>query len=161
MDKHEQLLVSLRRIIRAIDIHSCQLQKKSGLTGPQLIVMKQISQLDGPLAKQIAQKINLSAATVTSIIDRLEKRELVIRQRSAVDKRKVHLFLSEAGKQLLQTSPQPLQEHFIQRYQLLDEQNQDILLDSVEQIASMMDAEELDASPILLIDEIQEEINNK
>ena len=92
-------MVSLRRIIRAIDIHSHQLQKISRLTGPQLIMMKKISQLDAPLAKQIAQSIDLSAATVTSIIDRLEKRELVIRQRSLIDKRKVHLFLSEAGQQ--------------------------------------------------------------
>ena len=152
MEQHEQLLVSLRRIIRAIDIHSHQLLKNSGLTGPQLIVIKQISQLEAPLAKQVAQKINLSAATVTTIIDRLEKRELVIRQRSAIDKRKVHLFLTEAGQQLLQTSPQPLQEHFIQRYQSLDKANQDRLLDSVEQIASMMDAEVLEALPILSTD---------
>ena len=156
MEKHEQLLVSLRRIIRAIDIHSHQLLKNSGLTGPQLIVIKQISQLEAPLATQVAQKINLSAATVTTIIDRLEKRELVIRQRSAIDKRKVHLFLTEAGQQLLQASPQPLQEHFINRYQSLDKANQDRLLDSVEQIASMMDAEVLEALPILSTDKTQD-----
>lgn len=156
MEKHEQLLVSLRRIIRAIDIHSHQLLKNSGLTGPQLIVVKQISQLEAPLATQVAQKINLSAATVTSIIDRLEKRGLVIRQRSAIDKRKVHLSLTKAGNQLLQVSPQPLQEHFIQRYHSLDKENQDRLLDSVEQIASMMDAEALEALPLLSTDKTQD-----
>lgn len=156
MEKYEQLLISLRRVIRAIDIHSRQLSKQSGLTGPQLMVMKQISQLDGPMAKQVAQEINLSPATVTSIIDRLEAKELVKRQRSQLDKRKVELYLSEAGVLLLQGSPKPLQEHFIQRYQALQPWEQSQLLSSVERIASMMDAEELDAAPVLVVGQIQE-----
>lgn len=155
MQKHEQLLISLRRVIRAISTHSRQLNKESGLTGPQLMVMRKIEQLDAPLAKQVAQEITVSAATVTTILDRLEKRNLVIRTRSNTDKRKVHLTLSEVGKNLLKSSPQPLQEHFIKRYQNLEEWEQSQLLSAVERIASMMDADELDAAPVLLVGQIQ------
>jgi len=156
MEKYEQLLVSLRQVIRAIDIHSKKLSKQSGLTGPQLMVMRKISQLDGPMAKQVAQEINLSPATITSIIDRLENRGLVKRQRSQLDKRKVELYLSEAGELLLQDAPEPLQEHFIKRYQALKTWEQTQLLCSVERIALMMDAEELDAAPVLMVGQIQE-----
>jgi DNA-binding MarR family transcriptional regulator len=155
MEKHEQLLISLRRVIRAISIHSRQLNKESGLTGPQLMVMRKIEQLEAPLAKQIAQEITVSAATVTTILDRLEKRNLVIRTRSQTDKRKVHLSLSEQGETLLKGSSQPLQEHFIKRYQHLEEWEQSQLLSAVERIASMMDADELDAAPVLLVGKIQ------
>ncbi|GGP37819.1 MarR family winged helix-turn-helix transcriptional regulator [Shewanella saliphila] len=158
MEKYEQLLISLRRVIRAIDIHSRQLNKLSGLTGPQLMVMKKVKELDAPLAKQIAQEINLSAATVTTIIDRLESRNLVIRTRSETDKRKVHLSLSEAGEELLSGSPKPLQEHFIKHYQNLEEWEQSQLLSAVERIASMMDADEIDAAPVLLVGQIQPEV---
>ena len=157
MEKYEQLLISLRQVIRAIDIHSKQLNKKSGLTGPQLMVMRQIYQLDGPMAKQVAQEINLSPATVTSIIDRLEAKELVVRKRSQLDKRKVELHISSAGKERLQDAPKPLQEHFIKRYQALEYWEQSQLLTSVERIGSMMDAEELDAAPVLMVGQIQEE----
>ncbi|MGX9463337.1 MarR family winged helix-turn-helix transcriptional regulator [Shewanella sp. A14] len=157
MEKYEQLLISLRRVIRAIDIHSRQLNKLSGLTGPQLMVIQKVDQLDAPLAKQIAQEINLSAATVTTIIDRLEKRNLVIRTRSETDKRKVHLSLSDAGKTLLSSAPKPLQEHFIMRYQNLEEWEQSQLLSAVERIATMMNADEIDASPVLLVGQIQVE----
>ncbi len=157
MEKYEQLLISLRQVIRAIDIHSKQLNKKSGLTGPQLMVMTKIAQLDGPMAKQVAQDINLSPATVTSIVDRLEAKELVVRKRSQLDKRKVELYLSENGAVLFQSAPKPLQEHFIKRYQALDSWEQNQLLSSVERIASMMDAEELDAAPVLMVGQIQEE----
>lgn len=156
MEKYEQLLISLRQVIRAIDIHSRQLSKTSGLTGPQLIVMKKIAELDAPMAKQVANDINLSPATVTSIVDRLEAKELVSRIRSKTDKRKVELYLTEKGILLLQDSPKPLQEHFIARYQSLEPWEQSQLLSSVERIASMMDAEELDASPLLMVGKIQE-----
>lgn len=157
MEKYEQLLISLRQVIRAIDIHSKQLNKKSGLTGPQLMVMTKIAQLDAPMAKQVAIEINLSPATVTSIIDRLEAKELVVRKRSQLDKRKVELYLSLTGKDLLQSAPKPLQEHFIKRYQSLEPWEQSQLLYSVERIASMMDAEELDAAPVLVVGQIQED----
>ncbi|MGI2066683.1 MarR family winged helix-turn-helix transcriptional regulator [Shewanella sp. MF08487] len=155
MEKYEQLLISLRRVIRAIDIHSRQLNKHSGLTGPQLMVMQKIAQLDAPLAKTVAEEITLSPATVTTIIDRLEGRGLVIRQRSETDKRKVHLYLSDAGRALLQDSPKPLQEHFIKRYQNLEQWEQSQLLSAVERIATMMDADKIDAAPMLLVGKIQ------
>lgn len=155
MEKYEQLLISLRRVIRAIDIHSRQLNKHSGLTGPQLMVMQKIAQLDAPLAKTVAEEITLSPATVTTIIDRLEGRGLVIRLRSETDKRKVHLYLSDAGRTLLQDSPKPLQEHFIKRYQNLEEWEQSQLLSAVERIATMMDADKIDAAPMLLVGKIQ------
>ncbi len=155
MEKYEQLLISLRRVIRAIDIHSRQLNKHSGLTGPQLMVMQKIAQLDAPLAKTVAKEITLSPATVTTIIDRLEGRGLVIRLRSETDKRKVHLYLSDAGRALLQDSPKPLQDHFIKAYQNLEEWEQSQLLSAVERIATMMDADKIDAAPMLLVGKIQ------
>ncbi|ABM03828.1 transcriptional regulator, MarR family [Psychromonas ingrahamii 37] len=152
MEKYEQLLISLRRVIRSISIHSRKLHKESGLTVPQLMVMRKIAQLDQPLAKQIAQEITVSAATVTTILDRLQSRHLIIRTRSETDKRKVHLSLSEVGQKLLNDLPKaPLQEHFIKRYQHLEDWEQSQLLSAVERIASMMDAAELDAAPVLLV----------
>ena len=158
MEKYDQLLISLRQVIRAIGIHSKQLNKKSGLTGPQLMVMTKISQLDGPMAKQVAKEINLSPATVTSIIDRLEVKELVVRRRSQLDKRKVELYISSVGEARLKDAPKPLQEHFIKRFQALESWEQSQLLSSVERIASMMDAEDLDAAPVLMVGQIQEEL---
>jgi DNA-binding MarR family transcriptional regulator len=146
MEKYEQLLISLRQVIRAIDVHSRQLNKESGLTAPQLMVMQKIAQLDGPMAKQVAKEVTLSPATVTNIIDRLEARDLVKRQRCQHDKRKVELYLSPQGESILLTGPQPLQLHFIKRYQSLQPWEQSQMLSSVERIAAMMDAEEPDAN---------------
>jgi DNA-binding MarR family transcriptional regulator len=156
MQKYEELLVSLRKVIRAIDLYSKKLSKESGLTSPQLIVLKEIDKNDGYMVKDIAQSINLSSATVTSILDRLEARAYVIRERSVTDKRKVGLYLTEQGKAVIKDAPRPLQTHFIDRFEKLQDWEQTQLVSTMQRIASMMDAEKLDASPMLEVGAIAE-----
>ena len=76
MRKDEELLVALRRVIRAVDLRSKQLSKDVGITGPQLMVLQNIAEKPGIMVKEIADNINLSPATITNILDRLEAREL-------------------------------------------------------------------------------------
>ncbi|MEW6989939.1 MarR family winged helix-turn-helix transcriptional regulator [Colwelliaceae bacterium 6441] len=163
MEKYEELLISIRKVIRAIDLRSKQLNKLSGLTGPQLLIMQEIARVKGVTASQIAKQINLSAATVTNILDRLENRELIARVRSSEDKRRVSLFLTEQGSKSLIDAPQPLQEHFIQEFCSLEDWEQSLLLSSMQRIATMMDASGLDASPVLEIEpmHMSEEINEQ
>jgi DNA-binding MarR family transcriptional regulator len=145
----------LRKVIRAIDLYSKKLNKDSGLTSPQLFVLQEIAAQDGVMVKDIANSINLSSATVTNILDRLETRELVVRERSTIDKRKVGLHLTELGTKALENAPKPLQEHFIDRFEKLEEWEQTQLLATMQRIASMMDAEDLDAAPMLEVGAIQ------
>jgi len=155
MKKYDELLVSIRKVIRAIDLHSKQLTKSSGLTGPQLLIMIEIAQTQAITASQIAKAINLSAATITNILDRLENRGLIQRVRSVEDKRRVSLYLTDAGKECLIDAPEPLQEHFIKKFCRLEEWEQTLLLSSMQRIATMMDADDLDAAPVLAIEPMQ------
>tara|TARA_B110000467_G_C18266055_1_gene449334 strand:- start:63 stop:572 length:510 start_codon:yes stop_codon:yes gene_type:complete len=149
MEKHQELLISLRKVIRAIDLHSKHLSKTSGLTSPQLLIMLEIDKVSGVNSSQVAKSVNLSAATVTNILDRLENKDLVLRVRNTQDKRKVGLYLTEKGKALLRNAPQPLQEHFIENFANLAQWEQSQLLSSIERLAEMMDANEIDAAPLL------------
>lgn len=149
MRKDEELLVALRKVIRAIDLRSKQLSKDVGLTGPQLLVMQNVGKLPGIMVRQIADNITLSPATVTSILDRLETKSVVQRIRSTEDKRKVGVFLTDEGQRLLQDAPLPFQEHFTNRFSQLKEWEQSQMVATLQRIASMMDAENIDASPVL------------
>lgn len=149
MEKHQELLIALRKVIRAIGLHSKHLNKTSGLTSPQLIIMQEIDKASGVNSSQVAKNVNLSAATVTNIIDRLESKNLVSRVRNTQDKRKVSLYLTDNGKAILLSAPQPLQEHFIENFANLAKWEQSQLLSSVERLADMMNASEIDAAPLL------------
>ena len=82
-----QVMAALRRIIRAIDLHSRSLVQRYGLTGPQLVVLKELVDASPRTVSELAAAVNLSQATVTGILDRLERKDMVIRRRDSKDKR--------------------------------------------------------------------------
>ncbi len=154
MEKHEEVLIAIRQIIRAIDLHSKKLSKESGLTGPQLILMRSIRELGQVTIKELSKQTNMSQATATTILDRLERNELVQRIRSDKDKRKVHAHLTDKGRLLLEEAPLPLQQSFVNDFQQLADWEQSLLLSSVQRISSMMNAEGMDVAPMLEIGSI-------
>lgn len=149
MDKIEEVLITLRRLIRATDLHSKQLVKTAGLTAPQLLLLQAIREKGQVTIGALAREISLSQATVTTILDRLEKRGLVYRERSSEDKRKVHAYLTDKGMDFIRDAPTPLQEHFVRQFRDLREWEQSMIISSLQRVALMMDAEHIDASPVL------------
>jgi DNA-binding MarR family transcriptional regulator len=137
------VLVTLRRIIRAIDMHSKKLGKEYGLTGPQLMVLKEIRAGKEITIGEVAKKVSLSQATVTNIIDRLEGREMLVRTRSTQDKRRVFVRTTEKADVILDTNPSVLQIDFINSFQTLETWEQNLILSSLQRIAAMMHAENL------------------
>ncbi len=149
-DLQDHVLVSLRRIIRATDLYSRKLGKRTGLTTPQLVVIQAIGALRDPTVSDVAKAVSLSLATVTTILNRLEANGLVHRERSAVDRRRVIVTLTEKGEELGASAPKPLQDSFVDRFVRLESWEQHQIVAALERVATMMDAEELDAAPILL-----------
>ncbi len=145
----ESVLVALRRVIRATDLHSKHLAKTTGLTSPQILLLQTIRDQGEVTIGEIAHEMSLSQATVTTIIDRLEKRGLVYRERSKEDKRKVHAHLTEEAIETLKSAPIPLQDQFARQYADLQDWEQSMIIASLQRVAEMMDAQHIDASPVL------------
>ena len=154
MAAKEDVLIAIRKIIRATDIHSRQLTKTVGLTAPQLLVLQAIQTLGAVAISRLSSEVSLSQATVTTIIDRLEKRGYVARRRSDQDKRVVHALLTDAGRDVVERAPVPLQEAFSTRFEQLQDYEQSQILAALQRVAAMMGAEELDASPFLEVGEL-------
>jgi DNA-binding MarR family transcriptional regulator len=147
--RHDDVLIALRRIIRATDLYSRRLSRESGLTAPQLLILQAISTHGEITMGDIAAEVSLSQATVTTILDRLEARKLVVRERGLTDKRRVYAHMTDAGLALLTDAPEPLQETFVRRFSALKDWEQSQIISSVERVANMMDAGDIDASPVL------------
>lgn len=159
--KHiEEVLIALRRVIRATDLHSKYLAKTTGLTAPQILLLQTLRDKGQVTIGELAQEMSLSQATVTTILDRLEKRGLVYRQRSLSDKRKVHAYLTESAMETLKSAPIPLQDRFTREFSKLDEWEQAMIMSALKRVAQMMDAQHIDASPVLdlgLLDRFEDE----
>jgi DNA-binding MarR family transcriptional regulator len=144
-DPCHAVLVALRRISHAADLHSKRLAKATGLSVAQFVVLQTVR--DGGLltAGQIARAVSLSQGTITLILDRLEERGLVARQRSTRDRRVIHLQLTEAGAAALRQTPPLLRERFIARFRALPAAEQQRLVAALDQVAAMMGEDEPDA----------------
>lgn len=149
VEQIEEVLVALRRVIRATDLHSKYLARTSGLTAPQILVLQAIRDRGRVTIGELARQVSLSQATVTSIMDRLVMREFVYRERSDQDKRKVYACLTERGREMLKSAPTPLQQSFARRFADLHNWEQTLILASLQRVAHMMDADDIDASPVL------------
>lgn len=147
-----RLLQSIRRIVRRIAVHSRKMAVDTGLTVPQLLVMRAIRELSGEEVSlaSVAARIQLSRSTVSAILERLVRADLVRRDRSTRDRRRVNLTLTRVGEECLDSLPGPLQDRFLKRIAALPHDEQEQLLDSLERVVELMDADELDAAPMLV-----------
>jgi DNA-binding MarR family transcriptional regulator len=155
MSESEQILTALRRITRAIDLLSRQLMRDSGLNVPQLVVLQALSR-NGPMpASALARAVSLSQATIISILDRLERSGHALRERSTTDKRIAHVSLTETGRAAIDAAPDLLQPAFIREFAKLESWER-MMISALQRIAELMDAEHLDAWPILAVGEFEE-----
>ncbi|MGB9500005.1 MAG: MarR family winged helix-turn-helix transcriptional regulator [Dissulfuribacterales bacterium] len=145
-----ELLISLRKIIQAIDIHSRTLNKSFGLTGPQLIILQEISKHGQISVTPLSRITSLSQATVTDITKRLEKKGYLFRKKKEDDKRAVSLSLSETGEEIMKDLPPLLQKTFTDRFSKIENWEQMMILSAFERVVSLMSAEKIEASPIMV-----------
>ena len=145
----DRVIAALRRIVRAIDLHSRHLVEHFSVTGPQLVALQELARLGRVPVGVLARSVHVSHPTLTGILDRLEKRGLVQRTRDTQDRRRMTATPTAKGLRLLESAPSPLQDRFRSKFSKLEEWEQTQMLASLQRIAAMMDAEQLDAAPVL------------
>ena len=120
----QQVLTSLRRVVQALDIESKELERRTGLTTAQVVLLQAVQRLGQVTSSRLAAEASLSQATVTAVLDRLEARGLLQRYRSQQDRRIVHARLTEAGRAALRKAPRLLHRRFQARFADLPEARQ-------------------------------------
>lgn len=144
-----RILKSLRRIVRAVDLHSRKLSMQYNITGPQLACLLAINDQEPLTASALAKQVYLSPSTIVGILDRLEQKVLVVRERSRLDRRVVNIEITADGRRLANSAPSPLQEKRSKSLQEIPEIEQVSITEALEKIVALMEADHLDAAPVL------------
>ncbi|MCF8050746.1 MAG: MarR family transcriptional regulator [Desulfobacterales bacterium] len=150
-----EMLISMRKITQAISLHSKDLSRRYGLTGPQLAVLNELSNRKEITVTELARSISASQATVTDMLNRLEKRGLIERQRNNADRRRVTIQLTDECRKILSMAPPPLQETFLEGFANLPEWEQLMILSAFKRVVDLMSAEKIEAAAILSTDPLQ------
>jgi len=145
----DQIVAALRRIVRAIDLQSRRMVEQCGLTGPQIAVLREASRLEIASIGTLARAASLGQPTVSGIVDRLESQGLVRRERSKQDRRSSVVTVTPRGDRVLKKAPSLLQDRFRSELARLEDWERTQILALLQRLASMMDAEGIDAAPML------------
>lgn len=144
-----QILQSLRRIMRAVDLYSKQISIQYAITTPQLVCLLTIVEHKAITVATLAKEIYLSPSTVVGILDRLEDKQLINRKRDKQDRRVVQVRPTAKGKEYAKSAPSPLQDKLMKALSQLSDLEQAAISLSLLKIVELMEAEEIDASPLL------------
>ena len=130
---------SLRKIIRATDINSKSLVKRIGLTGPQLLILKEITNNNALTPGKLAQALSLSQGTITGILERMERRGFLTRERDKNDKRRVNVRITEIGQQTVKDAPPLMHESFVKSFESLPKWEQMMILSALQRIVAIIE----------------------
>ncbi len=100
---------ALRRIVRAIRVSAHLAQETSGISGAQLFVLQQLSEVPRASVNDLAERTLTDQSSVSVVVSRLVERQLVLRRTSARDGRRTELSLSSKGRALLAKAPETAQ----------------------------------------------------
>ncbi len=145
----EKILLNIRKIMRAIDMYSSYLARQYGLTSPQLICLKKLAEEGETAPGALAKSAHLSHATITGIINRLEKKGLVERTRSLEDGRSFLISITDSGRSMVESSPSMIHEQFMHELSKLADWEKTTILSSLQRITSMLSVESLEVLPVL------------
>jgi DNA-binding MarR family transcriptional regulator len=148
-DLSTRALRALRRILRAADLAGRRLAAATGLTPSQLLVLQEIERRGETTPSAIAAALQFGQATITNIVDRLERSGLVSRQRSEKDRRQIFLRATPAGREAIEAAPDMLQQQFRERFPALEGWEQAMILAALERLSGVLDADAIDAAPLL------------
>lgn len=100
-------------------------------------------------AGALACEMLLGQATITGVLDRLEKRNLVKRRRDQSDRRKVSIHLTPAGLNAVNEAPLQLHERFASRLEALNPEERNEIDRVLAKVVDMMEAQEMEAAPMI------------
>lgn len=155
MDRTDASLIALRRILRATELYGRRLAKEAGLSAVQLRVLQIVAEKGRATPTEVSTRMGVTQATITALINKLADKALIERQRSKRDRRQTNLVITDLGKETVENAPDPLQQSYVKQFEALEEWEQAMLVAALERVAHMLDARELDASPVLTVGDLR------
>lgn len=141
-----ETMQSLRRIFKAVQIYSQEISREFGITGPQLWALKTIAQNEEMALSELGKGMYLHPSTMTGLIDRLEKKGFVARERGQEDRRRVKIRLTTRGATLAKRCPNPIQGKMVHGLRKLKRGDLNAIFNSMQKLVEIMEAENVKAT---------------
>ncbi len=144
----KDIVGSTRKLVRSVYLDSWKMSKRSGLTGPQTLTLRCLA-ASGPLSSaELSRKLFVTPSNMTGLVDRLEKKELVIRAPKPGDRRVMLITLTETGGTLAATMPDPIERKLVAGLKGLGAGRVQDISQALHHILDLIDARESEDAPL-------------
>ena len=109
----QNVLDSIRRIVRGLRVSSKMAEKELGVSGAQLFVLQKLSQARRLSINELAERTLTHQSSVSVVVSRLVEQGLVVRSQSKEDARRIELELTIDGRSKLKKIPTTTQENLV------------------------------------------------
>jgi DNA-binding MarR family transcriptional regulator len=104
-DKMRDILQQLRVLFRNIQAHSRWVEKQCGVSAAQLWALWELHREPGLRVSDLSRVLSVHQSTASNMLDKLEEKGLIRRERGGTDQRVVRLYVTAAGEAVLQKAP--------------------------------------------------------
>jgi DNA-binding MarR family transcriptional regulator len=138
---------TLHALFQHVDVYSRRMLREFGVSGPQIWALRTIAARKGITIGELTEAMFLHISTVSGILDRLEERALVSRERMDPDRRVVRLTVTRHGHEVLRRAPEPPRSRLARGLRTLKRRDVARLRDAVRRLARLMGMENSAKAP--------------
>jgi DNA-binding MarR family transcriptional regulator len=144
----KEIVLAIRRMTRAVYLDSKRMVKNFGLSNPQCLVLRAID-TNGPSSlAELSRHLKVSSANMTGLVDRLEKKGLVRRCRKEGDRRITIVELTETGKPISRSVPDPIEEKLIAGLEEISLDKLKVITKTIHEVVTLLDASDIADVPL-------------
>lgn len=100
------VLMKFRLVINSNKRHFKWVEQQTGISGALVWVLREVGQSPGLRVSELAETMAIHQSTASNLLDKLQERGLIERDRSTDDQRVVRVFPTRSGEALVRRFPQ-------------------------------------------------------
>lgn len=132
------VLKQFRLIYGSVRQHFREVEHSCGVSGSQLWLLHEIARTPGIGVSELANRLSIHQSTCSQLVDKLETRGLVSKQRKIEDQRRVGLQLTDRAAEVLSAAPGPVEGVLPEALQGLTDETLEQLQASLAQVIAQL-----------------------
>lgn len=137
-DRVREKIINIEKHLRKIDyiirLKGREILKDFNITIPQFTALQILINNGNLTIGELSQKMALACSTITDLIDRMEKNQLVVRRKDEKDKRVVRIEVLPAGHEIVKRVLEKRVEFLESKMASLTEEETDLLKEGLESL---------------------------
>lgn len=152
MNNSQDILDSIRFIVRALRVSSKSVERSLKISGAQLYVLQKLKDQSGMSINELAERTLTHQSSVSVVVTKLVEQGLAQRKKSKSDERRMEISITSRGLALLNKAPEPYQERLVRAIESLPSSQR---AQVAEGLKALVDKTEIQTGPAPLFFEDQ------